>query len=233
MTQGQLRDKTILFTFLVGTMAMMGPAMADMTSSTKQIIDLPAAKTHGGMSLDDVLRKRRSHREFTIDPLSRKDLSQLLWSAQGITQERGLRTAPSAGALYPLEVYVVANHVEDLAPGIYHYRVTSHQLQLISTGDFHQRLAKAALGQDVIEQAAAVIAITAVYARTEIKYGSRATRYVHIEVGHVAQNIYLQATALDLGTVMVGAFDDNQVKKVLGLEEHQAPLALLPIGHLP
>jgi len=233
MTQGKLRDKTILFTFFVGIMAMMGTAMADTIHSKGQIIDLPPVKEHGGIGLNDALLKRRSHREFSSEPLNLNDLSQLLWSAQGITHAAGLRTAPSAGALYPLELYVAVNHVKDLANGIYHYRITSHQLQLLASGDYHQRLAQAALGQDVIEQAAAVIAITAVYARTEKKYGARAKRYAHIEVGHVAQNIYLQVTGMELGTVMVGAFDDARVKKVLGLEENQAPLALLPIGHLP
>jgi SagB-type dehydrogenase family enzyme len=233
MIRGHLQVKAILFSFLVGIMTMVSSAMAETIQSTAQIIDLPPAMKHGGIELNDALLKRRSHREFTGKQLTLKDLSQLVWSAQGITRARGLRTAPSAGALYPLELYVVTNRVEGLAAGIYHYRVKTHQLQLITSGDYHQRLAQAAMGQDVIEQAAAVIAITAVYARTEIKYGARAKRYVHIEVGHVAQNIYLQATGLGLGTVMVGAFDDTRVKKVLGLENDYAPLALLPIGHLP
>ena len=223
-------NRIILFCLIAGWMTTTYQAKAQ---TTMPIIELPNPLAKAGVDLNRVLHDRRSQREYSAAPLTLVELSQLLWSAQGISHPAGFRTAPSAGALYPLELFVVSARVEGLAAGIYHYQNKSHSLRLIAEGEHRQRLAKAALGQDVIEQAAAIIAITAVYARTARKYGSRAERYVHIEVGHVAQNIYLQTTALGLGTVLVGAFDDTHVQQALELEPDQAPLGLMPIGHLP
>lgn len=223
-------NRIILFALLAGWMTT---TLHAKTRTTMPIIDLPHPKKEAGFDLNRALHERRSHREYNTASLTRTELSQLLWSAQGITHSAGLRTAPSAGALYPLELFVVISRVEDLAAGIYHYQIKTHSLRLISKGDYRHQLAKAALGQDVIEQGAVVIAIAAVYARTEKKYGSRARRYVHMEAGHVAQNIYLQTTALGLGTVLVGAFDDARVQQVLELKPDLAPLGLMPVGHLP
>ncbi len=230
MTLTREWNRIVLFSLFVGWMTT---ACHAKTRTTMPVIELPAPIQQAGIDLNRALRNRRSHREYSNALLTRTELSQLLWSAQGITHSAGLRTAPSAGALYPLELFVVIARVEDLDAGIYHYQIKTHSLQLISAGDYRHKLAKAALGQDVIEQAAAVIAITAVHARTEKKYGSRARRYVDIEVGHAAQNIYLQSTALELGTVLVGAFDDARVQQVLELESDLAPLGLMPVGHLP
>jgi SagB-type dehydrogenase family enzyme len=162
--------------------------------------------------------------------LSLEDVSQILWAAQGITARAGLRTAPSAGALYPLEVYLVAGDVEQLGAGVYLYREDAHELVMTLEGDYRKRLASAALGQTWMQRAPAVIVIAGIYQRSARKYGQRARRYVHIEVGHAAQNVYLQAVARDLGTVIVGAFDDTRVQSVLGLPADHMPLGLMPFG---
>jgi len=196
------------------------------------IIPLPPPQTDSPYSLERALTQRRSVREFTREPIKLRELAQLLWAGQGITSPQGLRTAPSAGALYPLEIYVVAGLVEGLTPGVYHYRpgpgLQEHRLELVKEGDFRAALAASALGQNCIINSAVSIVITAVERRTSIKYGARATRYVAIEVGHAAQNICLQATALGLGGVTVGAFQDEKVKQTIGAEEE--PLYIIPIG---
>jgi len=153
-----------------------------------------------------------------------------LWAAQGITDPRGLRTAPSAGALYPLEVYVVAGDVVDLSAGVYKYDPHNHELLKVLADDIRAELARAALNQAWVKEAAINIVFTAVYERTTVKYGERGVRYVHIEAGHAAQNLCLQATAMDLGIVTVGAFHDEQVKEVLNLPDDEQPLYIIPVG---
>lgn len=152
-------------------------------------------------------------------------LSQLLWACQGITHTAGLRTAPSAGALYPLEVYVAT------AEAVYHYVPQGHKLQLLRRGDVRPALSKAAVGQAPPAQAPLVFVITAVYQRTAQKYGERASLYVHLEAGHAAQNILLQAVALGLGGVPIGAFYEDQVRAALGLPADHEPLYIIPVGH--
>jgi len=181
-------------------------------------------------SLESALQERRSVREYAGRPLTRDELAQLLWAAQGITGPGGLRTAPSAGALYPLEVDVAVGAVLGLASGIYRYMPARHELVLVREGDRRRELRTAALGQDCVEAAPAVIALAAVYGRTTERYGERGIRYVHMEVGHATQNVCLQAAALGLGTVVVGAFEDRAVKRVLGLARDEEPLALVPVG---
>ncbi len=193
-------------------------------------VALPPPRAKGEVSLEDCLLKRRSVRNYDNMALSLTDVSQLLWAAQGITAEGYLRTAPSAGALYPLELYLMAGNVEDLAPGAYHYNPTRHDLALVKAGDHRRELARAALGQDCVANSAAIILFAAVYPRTSAKYGQRATRYVHIEAGHAAQNVFLEATALGLGTVTVGAFEDEQVKRVGALPEHHDPIYMMAAG---
>jgi SagB-type dehydrogenase family enzyme len=177
----------------------------------------------------EALRDRQSVRDFRDRPIPLAATGQLLWAAQG-TNRPGRRTAPSAGALYPLTVYLVAGSVGDLAPGVYRYLPIGHRLERTARGDARVRLAEAAMGQPWVRQAPAVLVITADYARATGKYGDRGRRYVHMEVGHAAQNVYLQAEALGLGTVMVGSFGDRAVSRVLGLAEDQTPLAILPVG---
>ncbi len=195
-------------------------------------VELPDPGRDGEASLEQALSERRSVRSFADAPLDMRAIAQLLWAAQGVSDPaRGLRTAPSAGATYPLETYVVAGNVTGLEPGVYRYSPEDHALVLTDTGDVRGAIAAAALSQDFIAEAPATIVIAGVYARTAQRYGERATRYVHMEVGHAGQNICLQATALGLGTVPVGAFRDQQVAEVLGLPADHEPLYLLPVGH--
>lgn len=193
-------------------------------------IKLPEHAKDSTFSLEKSLTLRRSIRKFINQPLSQGNIAQLLWAAQGITHSSGYRTAPSAGALYPLEVYLVVGMVDKLYPGIYHYQPHHQKLISIKEGDFRDLLSNAALGQKTILRAPAAIAIAAVYERTTGKYGRRGVQYVHMDAGHAAQNICLQATALGLGTVPIGAFHDKKVAATLQLPENQIPLYILPVG---
>jgi SagB-type dehydrogenase family enzyme len=201
-----------------------------MASTVNQLWDLPAPTVSGPHSLERSLAERRSVREYGSVMLTRSQLGQLLWAAQGITERTGLRTAPSAGALYPLELYVVAGDVVDLPPGVYHYQVGSHALALGAAGDRRADVGAAALGQEWVGLAPAIIVIAAVYGRTTANYGERGRRYVHMEVGHAAQNVCLQATALGLASVVIGAFSDRDIKRLSGRPPREEPLALLPVG---
>ncbi|MDI6766895.1 MAG: SagB/ThcOx family dehydrogenase [Bacteroidota bacterium] len=194
------------------------------------IIKLPQPRLQSGTSIEEALWQRRSIREYSENPLTLSEISQLLWATQGITNREGFRTAPSAGALFPLEVYLVAGKVENLPHGIYKYHPKGNELALELDGDMRSDLCKAALEQDCILKSPASFIITAVFERVTIKYGNRGIIYVHIEAGHAAQNIHLQAEALKLGTVVVGAFYDEEVKKVLHLPDDEQPLCIMPIG---
>jgi SagB-type dehydrogenase family enzyme len=193
-------------------------------------IRLPEPRRQSNVSVESALQNRRSVREYRDEPLTLAEVSQLLWAAQGITGPEDRRTAPSAGALYPLEVYLVAGRVNDLASGIYRYQPRRHELVRIVEGDKRIRLAAAALDQDCVRHGAATIVVAAVYERVTKKYGKRGVMYVHMEAGHAAQNVFLQAVALNLGTVVVGAFEDDPVKKLLTLPVEEQPLYLLPVG---
>lgn len=193
-------------------------------------IKLPDPKYDSQISVEETIRSRRSIREYGEKPVTLNEISQLLWAAQGITSPFGFRTAPSAGALYPLEIYLVAGNVSKIPDGVYKYKPKSHELVRVLKGDKRVELSAAALGQSCVKNSSAVIILSAVYRRTMKKYGQRGIRYVHIEVGHAAQNIYLQAVSLNLGTVIIGAFDDAKVKKVLHMNENEQPLAIMPIG---
>lgn len=173
-------------------------------------ITLPPPRLDGRMSLEKCLAARRSVRHFNRGPLPLRHAAQLLWAAQGITSPAGYRTAPSAGALYPLEVCLAAGTVADLAPGVYRYLPVPHELEQIRQGDVRPVLTEDAFGQSAVNHGAAVLAIAAVYEKTTGKYGRRGMQYVHLDAGHAAQNICLQATALGLGTVPIGAFLDDQ-----------------------
>jgi SagB-type dehydrogenase family enzyme len=191
-----------------------------------EITALPTPRTRGNLTLEEALSRRRSVRDFSDIELTDAEIGQLLWAAQGITDPSGLRTAPSAGALYPLEVYIVKEE------GTFHYDPQEHSLRLHKPGDAKSSLYRAALQQEAIHKAPVVIVITAIYERTEQKYGeARSPRYVHLEAGHAAQNLLLQAVALDLGAVPIGAFYDDQVKEALTLPENHEPLYLIPVGH--
>jgi len=183
------------------------------------------------MSLEEAMARRRSVRRFTSKPISQLQLSQILWAAQGISNTSGkYRTVPSAGATYPLEIFVACgrNAIKEIGDGIYHYNIAHHSLTLHHKGDIRLELARAALDQEFIYKAPVDIIICAEYERTTLSYGSRGERYVHIEVGHAGQNIYLQAEALGLATVAIGAFNDEHVRKVLRLEKQYKALYSMP-----
>ncbi len=191
---------------------------------------LPKPQLGGEVSVEAALQQRRSVRQYADGALELARVSQLLWAAQGVTHPDGYRTAPSAGALYPLELYLVAGEVADLPAGVYRYRPRDHDLVPVAPDDVRQPLAAAALRQAWIADAPAVLVIAGVRERTARKYGARAERYVHMEVGHAAQNVYLQAEADGLATAMVGAFDGPRLQEVLGLPADHEPLAVLPLG---
>jgi len=199
-------------------------------SEQESIIDLPKPRYDSDVSLEQSLIQRRSIRSYTSEPLTLLEVAQLLWAAQGVTDHRGFRTAPSAGALYPLELYVVAGDVQDLNPSVYRYKPDEHQLVRTVAGDKRAELADAALGQHFVGEGAIVIVFTAVYERTTGKYGDRGIRYVHMEVGHAAQNLCLQAAAMDLVAVTVGAFYDEEVSELLDLPGDEQPLYVIPVG---
>lgn len=200
-----------------------GPGAGGGTPGTRAA--LPSPLLDGPVSLEEALAARRSVRSFGDAPLTPAEIGQLLWAAQGVTSSEGGRTAPSAGARYPLEVYAVT------AAGIDRYLPTEHALERVASGDHRPGLEAAALGQAAVGEAPLVLVITAVPARTAERYGEgRAVRYVDLEAGHAAQNVLLQATALGLGAVPVGAFDDDAVARLLGLRAGESPRYLLPVG---
>ncbi len=213
--------------------AMSPPAKEDtqkMPEHASERIKLPEPKYIGATSVEEALMKRRSVRFFKEGPVLLAELSQLIWAAQGMTDPRGFRTAPSAGALYPLELYVVAGNVTGLQPGLYKYGRKSHELLSVAKGDRRNDLCSAALGQSSIKKAALVLVLSGVYERTTAKYGERGIRYVHMEAGHAAQNVYLQAVPLQLGTVVIGAFDDEELKKMFKMTDSEMPLYIMPVG---
>ncbi len=199
-------------------------------SDTPDVIKLPAPLHDSDTSVEEALLDRRSVREYRDEPITPGELSQLLWAAQG-TAGRG-RTAPSAGGLYPLEVYVAVGNVEDMAPGIYKYGPEGHELFRIADGDKRGELADAALGQASVKNGAADIVIAGVYERTTGKYGPPGVKYVHMEAGHASQNVYLQAASLGLGTVAIGAFYDEAVKKAVDMPAGEQPLYIMPVGRV-
>jgi SagB-type dehydrogenase family enzyme len=225
------RDNSLwvsLLALLVGVAisSAMSAVMIQAKSSSASILRLPAPEQKGKMSLEEALARRRSVRQFTREPLTEREQSQLLWAAQGITHPEGLRTAPSAGALYPLEIYLAT------ASGLYRYEPRPHQLIRLSDRDLRAAICRAALDQEAITQAPAVFVIAAVYERTSRKYGTvRTPRYVHMEVGHAAQNLLLEAVAFGLGGVPVGAFETETLQKALDLPADRHPLYLVPVGH--
>jgi len=204
------------------------------TAVAKDQIKLPEPQKAGKVSLEETIQKRRSRRDFTDKPLNLAQISQILWAAQGITEEAtGFRAAPSAGALYPLEVYVVAKEkgIEGLEAGVYRFIPEGHLLQVHQKRDMHQDFVAACLNQEACDLAPVSLVITAVYERTTEKYGERGRRYVEIEVGHVGQNVYLQTEALGLGTCAIGAYNDEKIARILNLPKEHEPLYIMPLGY--
>jgi SagB-type dehydrogenase family enzyme len=218
------RSLTALAAAIMLGVTMM--ACPQQQPAERETVDLPDPDTTGDLSVEAAIEQRRSVRQFADEGLTREQLGQLAWAAQGITDEtRGFRAAPSAGALYPIELYLVT------ADATYHYLPDDHALATMHEEDRRGPLAQAALGQGHVRNAPLVMVVTGVFARTAAKYGDRAERYVYMEAGHVGQNIHLQAETLGLGSVPVGAFDDAAVADCLGLPDDHAPLYLIPVGH--
>ncbi len=220
-----------MFTNLLKLMSMVVSATnINVQAGDIKLLRLPEPKLDGSMTVEEALLRRRSVREYQSGELSLAEISQLMWAAQGVTDSRGLRTSPSAGALYPLEISLIVGDISGLANGVYRYQPKENALWFISESDQRASLARAAWRQDYIKDAAALLVISGVYQRTTKKYGQRGIRYVHMEAGHAAQNVFLQATALGLATVVIGAFDDESVKKILNFSDQEQPLYLMPVG---
>ena len=196
----------------------------------QKTVSLPAPRHDGEVSLEKTLLLRRSVRRWQDEALQLEEVSQLLWAAQGVTDARGLRTAPSAGALYPLEIYLVAGRVDRLTAGIYRWRMLQNSLSAVTADDLRQDLCRAALGQKAVATAPATFAVCAVYQRVTARYGQRGIRYADMEAGHAGQNISLQAVALNLASVVIGAFRDGEVHRLLQLTQNETPLYLIPVG---
>lgn len=228
----------ILFTILaMFSLALYFSACSPPVNSTSPLEDgmritLPEPKYDSDISVEEAILNRRSIRGYDSQALTLQDVSQLLWAAQGITNSYGNRAAPSAGATYPLEIYIVAGDVEGVAIGIYKYEPQQNELIKVLDGEYRKALADAALNQQFITEAPLNIVITAIYERTTNRYGDRGIRYVHMEAGHAAQNVYLQAVALNLGTVVVGAFNDKQVANIMALPDNEVPLYIMPVGNI-
>ncbi len=201
--------------------------IAGVAIAEDKIINLPTPKTTSKTSIEQSIANRRSHREFLAKDLTMDQLSQILWAAQGITdKDFGFRSAPSAGALYPLHIYVAKKD------GVFRYIPDGHKLVQLSKEDKRPSLVRASLGQSFIKEAPVDIIISANFAITQAKYGARAFRYVCMEIGHVAENIHLQAVSLGLGSVPIGAFWDDVIKKNLDIPDNQDPLYIIPIGYI-
>jgi SagB-type dehydrogenase family enzyme len=222
-----------IFLFISSAFIILKLKAPNITPSTQGIsIKLPTPITKSNTSIEEALKQRRSTRVYKNTPLTLKKIAQLLWAAQGITTQNGFRTAPSAGALYPLNVYLVTDDMAGLPAGVYQYSPDNHSLNLRASGDKTIQLANTSKHQaSMLKSSNAYLVITGAYNKTTIKYGRRGKRYVHMEAGHVAENISLQAVSLKLGTVTVGSFEDKAVQSILDLPKQEIPLYIMPIGN--
>lgn len=228
-------NSTGIFILAISLVLMSSASLCASTDSEsktdiKRTYDLLPPSQDSEFSLEKCITKRRSIRGYADEPLSLQHISQILWAAQGITNDRGFRTTPSAGAKFPLEIFLVVSEIDDVLNGIYHYQPKNHSIKLVLDGDFRKELSIAALNQNCVLDAPVNIIITGVISRTAEKYGERAERYVHIEVGAACQNVYLQSETLGLGTVAVGAFHDGSIRDLIGLDDEYTPLLIMPLG---
>lgn len=219
---------------LIALMPVIIACQADQEPTAgeeKELIELPEPRLESDYSVEEALASRRSVREYSGEPLELAEVSQLLWAAQGITLPgRNFRTAPSAGATFPIYLYLIVSEVNGLETGLYKYDPVSHSLEMLSGRDIRAEMSQAVLRQAPFRNGACSIVITADYERTTGRYGERGIRYVHNEVGHVGQNVHLQAEALNLGTVVIGAFRDEGAKEILNLPDNIDPLYIMPVG---
>jgi SagB-type dehydrogenase family enzyme len=216
----------LLVLILVGGFVQLDAQETD----TPKRLKLPKPALDGNISLEAAINHRRSIRSYQTAPLTIPEVGQLLWSAQGITGSQGFRAAPSAGALYPIEMFVVVGDVIGLSPGVYRYIPEGHKLHKILLEDVRIKIWKSSLRQEPLKSAPITLVFTVVYQRTLQKYGDRGHRYAHIEVGHAAQNVYLQCESLGLGGVVIGAFQDQEIREILGLSRTRHPLLIMPVG---
>jgi SagB-type dehydrogenase family enzyme len=200
----------------------------------KEKRDLPPVEA-GSVSLDEVLKKRKSVRRFSQKPLTQQQLSYLLWASTGIERrEQGyeFRTAPSAGALYPVETYIVAHNIKDLPRGVYHYSIKDHALEELELGDFRRAIATAALEQQWCFECAAVFVWTAIFYRMKWKYNQRAYRYIYLDAGHIGQNLALASVSLGLGSCQIGAVFDDEVNKIIQVDStSESTIYLSVVGY--
>jgi SagB-type dehydrogenase family enzyme len=214
-------------------MVMVSLVFSSVTGQGAEAIKLPQPSLQGRLSVEEALNKRRTVRHFARRGLDLAQVSQLLWGTDGISDPRGLRTAPSAGATYPLEIYLVVGErgVTGLVPGLYHYRPQSHSLKLTQEGDLRAAVARACLHQTWMAEAPVMVVFAAEYRRCMARYGERGVRYTHMEVGHAGQNLFLQAEALGLACGIVGAFQDRTLSGILQLPSPHEPLLVMPVGY--
>ena len=216
----------------MGTLSNWGqrPEQYKTYPGAKRVV-LPGPRPYQGLSLEEAVDARRSRRAYSGRSLSLADLSRLLYAAQGITQRQGeLRAAPSAGALYPIELYAVAHNVDGLEPGIYHYAVPTHELELMQAGDQRAAVTRAGLGQGHLGQANVCFILSAIFQRARWKYHERTYRYALLEAGHIGQNLYLAAASMGLGACAVGAFLDDDLNSLLGLDGEEEAVLLMITG---
>ena len=237
-----MRKTKLLTTIIVLMCSLSGVAYTQQAEKTpimeNDTIFLPMPQLTGKYSLEEVLQKRRSIRSFKSDTLSLQIASQMLWSAYGVTQQRekpatmrgGFKTAPSAGARYPLEIYLIAGSVSNLEQGVYRYITEKHALVKIFQGDIRKAACAAARDQQMVAEAPFTIVYTADFERTTTRYGDRGKNYVYVDLGHSAQNVYLQAEALDLSSCAIGAFTDSEIKKILNIPENETVIYMMPVG---
>jgi SagB-type dehydrogenase family enzyme len=229
------RDTSLTWGVVVGDLFRIKPkkppAIKTFPGARRMKLPLPEYR---GITVEEAIRERRSVRNFAGKPITIAQLSQLLFAAQGITGEAfrtPLRAAPSAGALYPYEIYLVINDVEGVPRGIYHYAVLEHALELVEEGDYSGRITRAGLDQEMLGESNVTFVLAAVFDRVRHKYGERGVRYVYIEAGHLSQNIALQAVSMGLGSVTVGAFVDTAVNRLIGVDGRgEAAIYLHAIG---
>lgn len=203
--------------------------------SSSKVIPLSRELPSKSLPMVEVLKKRRSVRSFSSKPLSIADLSFLLWASTGVQRrEQGydFRTVPSAGALYPIETYLIANNVEGLEKALYHYNIEAHALEVLKVEDVAENLAYAALNQKMLIKSQVVLMWTAIFQRSKWKYAQRAYRYVYLDAGHIAQNLALSATSIGLGSCQIGAFFDDEINQILGVDgTEESVIYLSVVGH--
>ncbi|MBI5574240.1 MAG: SagB/ThcOx family dehydrogenase [Elusimicrobia bacterium] len=216
----------IYLTFLTLLITLSPYHLITCLYSEGKMLELPQPKTKGTVSLEEAIIKRRSVRNFQNKTLAIEQISQILWSAQGITSKRGFRSTPSAGAIYPMEIYLVSTD------GLFHYIPQGHKILKLKDGDLRMQLCNAAYGQEFIADAGISIIIACDYEKIKLRYRDRATRYADMEAGHITQNIQLQAVSLGLGSCPVGAFNDGSVSKLLQLPKNLTPIYIIPVGYI-